>query len=1404
MSIDVLGPLTYDGSVNFGRRDRAMLTALAMRVGQTVSVDSLTEAVWGRDPPPSSHKALQGCVVRLRRSMGAGTIETSAQGYRLVVAASEVDFRRFEQMVARSRELLELGEPERAAYLLSQALELWRGRAFEDVEPWDRAAIEASRLDELRLEAEELRVDAHLRSGRHLEVLAAAESMVRAAPMRERRWMLLSVAQYQAGRQTEALRTLHRLKAVLAERLGLDPGPELASLEEAILRQDAALLSNGVTPTSARCPYQGLMPYDVGDAESFFGREADIRACLELLASSNTLSVLGPSGSGKSSLVRAGVAASLTRDSRVVQVMTPGLHPMHSLSAVSEPVPGSVLLVDQCEEAFALCSDEAERKAFFAALVTRAESEPLVLAMRADRLADASAYPDFARLLARGLHVLAAMNEQGLRDAVQAPARQSGLLIEAGLVDLLVSEVQGIPGALPMLSHALQETWKRREGNTLTVAGYMATGGIRRAVAQSAEDVYSNIAPEDRPMLRDLLLRLVTAGAEGEPVRSRVPRRLLSADPEHEHLIDLLVASRLVTSDSGVVEIAHEALARAWPRLTAWLDDDVEGQRVLHHLTGSADAWDAMGRPDSELYRGVRATRALEWKASHDTALTDTEVAFLEATEKNEWSEQRAAAERSRVQARLIRRLRGVLAVAMVLLLAAVAAGLVAAQQRGKAEGSAAAALAAETVAEARRAGALALTTDDIELSMLLAVAGVRLDDSPETRSSLLAAVQRHPELIASTPMAGSQVIGLDVSPDGRTVAAYDAENRVRHYDMRSGDLLHEFQAGSAAPVGWESHRLRFSPDGKTLAVPTAPPTRQPVTLLDAGTFERLDGQPGAPVRGRWLFNDLAYSGDGSRLAATMWRIRGHGDSTERTDEVWAFIWDMRTLDRPAAAIRLKGGGNNPGVALSPDGDVMYTNNPLTIHRLDAGTSMPVVNPGELGRLAVSPDGRMLASPSGADLLLLDAGTGEVRRRLPGNGDIIGGFIVNFSADGDRVATVTYDKREALVWDVASGRLEARLPLGESGEAIDFGADGGSVFTAGSSSSLRQWDLDGQERFIAQVAIAPPRITSFDLGQPAPGGRYVVYADWESDIRFLDVEANTVGEPLERAEGYRRGGGSWHPDGNHFALVTGGEVQIWDARTDALVRHGRPAGPEVSAVDYSTDGSRLVVGELSGRMTMLDAATLEPVGRPVVLDDAVCCVAAGPDNHTVFALTGNFTASNFWYGVGTRWMLVDLDDGAVVADGPLSINGRAVAVSSDGRQATVSSQDGEVMMLDLLTGKRVGQPDVSPHESSTSVKYSPDGRRFLTSGSDSIVGLWDGETGQPVARIVTPRRYNNAEFAADGGSVIIAPLSGGPVYRWDTRLEAAVAFACRVAGRELTHAEWAQQFGDRPYQEVCD
>ena len=242
-------------------------------------------------------------------------------------------------------------------------------------------------------------------------------------------------------------------------------------------------------------------------------------------------------------------------------------------------------------------------------------------------------------------------------------------------------------------------------------------------------------------------------------MRSRVPRRLIATDPEHERLVDLLVAARLVTSDEGIVEISHESLARAWPRLRAWLDDDVEGQRILHHLSAAADGWDGLGRPDSELYRGIRLAQTVEWRDRPGTTLTPTERDFLEASQRLVAAEEQSAVERAKTQARLIKRLRMVLAGAAVLLVLALIAGGIAAVQSNRAGRNAAEARdAAETArqaavsADARRVGARSQLTDDISLSLLLAAAGARLDDSPETRVNLLTALAKQPLLVRSAP----------------------------------------------------------------------------------------------------------------------------------------------------------------------------------------------------------------------------------------------------------------------------------------------------------------------------------------------------------------------------------------------------------------------------------------------------------------------------------------------------------------------------------------------------------------------------------------------------------------------------------------------------------------------------
>jgi WD40 repeat protein len=436
-------------------------------------------------------------------------------------------------------------------------------------------------------------------------------------------------------------------------------------------------------------------------------------------------------------------------------------------------------------------------------------------------------------------------------------------------------------------------------------------------------------------------------------------------------------------------------------------------------------------------------------------------------------------------------------------------------------------------------------------------------------------------------------------------------------------------------------------------------------------------------------------------------------------------------------------------------------------------------------------------------LALYDPATGERQRALAGNDD--SGFYVRFSDDGSRVATVTFAKREAMVWEVSSGRVVAQIALNEGGEAVDFSPDGLTAYTAGSHHSLRHWDLDGRRRYIAQVATIALGMGTQAV-QPAPGGGMVALPTQDS-VTFFDVRSNSIGNALDRGRGYRSisGGGTWHPDGRTYALPTGGDIRIWNAVTGDLVQSRTVSPPDIHTIDYSTDGRRLAIGELSGQVTMLDAATLSPVGHAVVLPEAVGRVSLGPDNSTAIALTGIVEASGFRDESITEWSLLDLDAGTVLDHGSLGFRAHLVDSSPDGRYAAIGGRDGELLVLDLDTGHAVRSPVRGHGQGSTllSLVYSADGSQVLTTAGDSTAVLWNGRTGLVDAQVVTPLRSAAATFVTGGDDVLIAPEDEGPVFRWSPGIDDAIRFACTVAGRDLTEAEWRDVFLDRPYRHTC-
>jgi DNA-binding SARP family transcriptional activator len=470
-----------------------VLCALLVQPGAVVSVDGLIDAAWGDKPPVSAERTLVSHITRLREALVAADagaparLERQDGGYRLVVAPEAVDVVRLEQVIGGAKDLPAVD----AVTALREALGLWRPPGpFADLQATAYPAAEAARLVELRGAAVEALVAAHLDGGDPVSAAVEAEARLREDPFRERLWELLVVALYRQGRQGDALQAYRRAATELRDGLGVDPGPRLRELEARVLAQDPALLA--VAAQSRRpCPYKGLARYDAADAELFVGRERLVEELVARLVDQRYLVVVGPSGTGKSSLVRAGLMPALAAGALpgskawAVSVVVPGIRPVQVLEAALADRP-DVLIVDQAEEAL-LAEDGACLTGFGDAVLAAAENGPrVVLVLRADFFGLLAAHPELARRSGPATVLVGPPQERELRRIVTEPAARVGLRVEPALADLVVAEVRDRPGVLPVLSTALVRTWEHREDDALTVASYRAGGGVAAALRRPA------------------------------------------------------------------------------------------------------------------------------------------------------------------------------------------------------------------------------------------------------------------------------------------------------------------------------------------------------------------------------------------------------------------------------------------------------------------------------------------------------------------------------------------------------------------------------------------------------------------------------------------------------------------------------------------------------------------------------------------------------------------------------------------------------------------------------------------------------------------------------------------------------------------------------------------------------
>jgi WD40 repeat protein/class 3 adenylate cyclase len=1164
---------------------------------------------------------------------------------------------------------------------------------------------------------------------------------------------------------------LHRLKDLPEpERLfqlvadGL-PGsfPPLRVAEEAI--EAAGLPDYSLPPADVPCPYKGLLPFEPEDSELFFGREQLAEDLAARLTDSSVLAVVGPSGSGKSSLVRAGIVPALERVSGNglrTAIFSPGAHPLAQLAGARD---ASLLVVDQFEEVFTLCRDEEERREFIDALLeAAAHGARVVIVLRADFYGHCATYPRLASVLEKRQALVGPMTEEELRRAIERPAEHAGLLLEPGVVEGILRDVVGRPGALPLLSHSLLETWKRRSGRMLTLIGYLQSGGVQGAIAQTAETVYRDaLSAEQQALARNVFLRLTELGEGTEDTRRRVSIAELVPRPEQEaevhEVLRTLADARLVTIGERTVEVAHEAIIRHWPTLRAWLDEDREGRLLHRRLTESAQEWETLGRDPGALFRGSRLATTGDWATAHDPELNELEREFLIAS--------RQASEReAERQRRTNRRLRILLAGVAAALVAALIAGSFALVQRGRARHSATVAHAGRIAAQSREVAA-----KHPDLALLLSLEALRLDDSVDSRSTLLRGLEHGSRIRAWLQGFDTPVEATAFSPDGKLLASVTLDGTTL-WDTATwrpvGPPLRSSQGG------WQG--VDFSPDGRTLAIAGG---KGRVELWNVSTRKELREltDPAAATSPEPQLSVVRYSPDGSVIAA--------GPQETNHVTLWA-IASGQVIGRPI--ITNPPGSGAQSISFSPDSKrIAVPGAPGTVGIWEVATGHRVGEPLAIGRADVeeaifATGGRgLIVSDDSGSVSIVDVGTGRPIRSPLSVGSEAAASL-DLSADGRLLAAASFGG-SVFVWDVKTGVPYGPTLTADTSPVSDvvFSPDGRTLV----SSHLRSavvWNMNGDQvigkplgkptNLITDVSFSHDgkrlavgqvdggtilyatetrrEALRIDIGSVVtavafhPDGNLIAVGTVDGKVRFFDPKSGTVAGSL-------LGGGrsaiwqlAFSPNGRLLAAavdpngVNGfyvqqrhGKVQLWDV--DSRSRVGREITPgrgSVLSLAFNRDGTLLATGSYNGQLDMWDVATRTRRGKPMrVADDGILSVAFDPSGRLV-AGGGAIGPVRVWRVADQRPAFPPLSGHT----GPIT----GAAFDAAGSFLATTSLLGGTRLWDPATGLGYGDELVASARPGSLVSsidlppflglrnaFSPDGKLLASAGIETLAMLWE-------------------------------------------------------------------------------
>jgi WD40 repeat protein/DNA-binding CsgD family transcriptional regulator len=1100
--------------------------------------------------------------------------------------------------------------------------------------------------------------------------------------------------------------------ALIAERLGLvgETTDESAGAAWAVARAGRPV---------ERCPFKGLAPFESADARFFFGRERLVADLVARIVGTTCVAVVGPSGSGKSSAVRAGLLPALASgvlpgsETWSQVLLRPGSTPMAVLrramhdgaarlaipvaddATIAELQDGLttttrlVVTVDQFEEVFTLCRVEAERAAFIEALVALAEDGQahtvVVLVLRADFYGRCASYPGLARLLGEGTVLVGPPMADEIERAIDAPARAAGLRVEPHLTTDLVRDVTGEPGALPLLSTTLLDLWSRRDGRVLRAATYRQIGGVSGAVARLAEAAYGRLDADQQAVARGVLLRLAAVGEGNVVVRRPVPLADFDADhdPDVGHVLTVLADARLITVDDGSVEVAHEALLRDWPRFSDWLESDREGRRLHEHLAHAAREWLDAHEDSGELLRGARLAATMEWAGGHDVELNALERRFLAAS--------RSAAEREIVRERRTnRRLRWLLTGTVGLLVVALVTGSFALVQLDRAETS-----AARAASEAQRANDQARRASE---EAMRAEAEATLARSRELTAASISVLGEDPSLSKLLAIAATEVAAVDAASETALRKAMAADATVDRTtvpgDLRVGGLITDLH-----------------PDGDRMVVSSGIATgSRVVASIDLGTDAivwRYEG-PNGPVE----VGPALYTDDGSSVVAGLsWEAEPGTELVPPHDALGVIVLDARTgrrIDRfdtgrcgaqlldvseTVALIDVVVGRDDPPACFKSDG---IHHGIQTIDLASGRRSVLVTD--SFGDGTLSRDGRYAAVTDLADerVIVVELATGRRVLSVPVS-DLpkSDGGVRALSSDG---SLLLYGDRPMRVYDVATAALVASFG-GDEGEHFnaDFGPIGTVFYAAGRDGTLRAWDAVSGDLLFDAPAVGGGRPSATADGR-------VLVSDSHGIVTLIDpAHGRATSANVETCPGFVPAGQLQIKGGTAFFSVRCADDRYRVHGVDLTTMAVHPIVPDAYGQDVgvSPDGSRVavqtIVGSVVDTMWIRDART----GDRLLELDGMCATDEDlPDESPCKSFPN--PPFSFW---------------------PLHVE-----FSPDGRLLTVVTQDSEgfgIAVWDATTGRLLAaRTHADLDGDALGAIFTPDSKELLvTLRNGQILGI---------------------------------------------------------------------------------